>query len=48
MTTFYGLNDRLKWDTSADLTDMDLPVVVDNVYHTIRADGQYILIELKD
>lgn len=48
ISTYYGLNDRIRWDPSVDLTEMELPVVVDNVYHTIRADDQYILIELKD
>lgn len=49
-TYFYGLEDRMNWtawDTSVDLTKMNLPIVEDNIYHTIRADDEYVLIELK-
>lgn len=48
---FYGLEEHMTWagwDTELDLTEKDLPVVVDNLYHTIRADDQYVLIELKE
>lgn len=50
-TYFYGLEDHMNWtawDTSVDLTKMDLPIVVDTIYHTIRADDAYVLIELKE
>ena len=30
-----------------DLREMTLPVLADTMYHTIRSDGEYILIELK-
>lgn len=48
---FYGLEEHMTWagwDTELDLTEKDLPVVVDNLYHTIRADEAYVLIELKE
>ena len=46
-TNYYGLSEHIKWDSSVDLTSMDLPIIVDNLYHTIRANGEYVLIELK-
>lgn len=46
-SNYYGLRTYMKWDSSVDLTTMDLPVLTDNVYHTIRGNDQYILIELK-
>ena len=30
-----------------DFTTLDLPVVLDSYYHTIKSDGTYVLIELK-
>ena len=30
-----------------DFTEMNLPVIADTMYHTIRSDGEHILIELK-
>lgn len=44
---YYGLNNYLQWDSSIDLTALNLPIVKDSIYHTIRADSDYILIELK-
>ncbi|GHV86788.1 hypothetical protein AGMMS50255_0840 [Spirochaetia bacterium] len=43
------LVDRV-WDTIAlvDFAAMDLPVVFDSFYHTIKSDGEKILIELKN
>ncbi len=49
-TYFYGLQDKMKWtgwDTSIQMTELDMPIVEDNIYHTIRAEGDYVLIELK-
>lgn len=43
---YYSLN-SLKWDTSFDFRDKNLPVVKDSIYHTIRADAEHVLIELK-
>lgn len=43
---YYGLK-NIEFDSSIDLTEYDLPVVEDNVYHTIKSDGVHILIELK-
>lgn len=34
-------------DTSIDLTTLDLPVIEDTIYHTIKGNEDYILIELK-
>lgn len=44
---YYGLHD-IKWDDSIDLTTYDLPVLEDNIYHTIRGSKNYILLELKE
>jgi hypothetical protein len=44
---FYGMNDLLIDSGGIDLTQSDLPVLIDNPYHTIRGNDQYLLIELK-
>ncbi len=44
---YYGLHD-IKWDDSIDLTTYDLPVLEDNIYHTIKGNEKYILLELKE
>ena len=40
---------RMKLDLMPliDYNTMDLPVVLDSYYHTIKSDGEYILVELK-
>ena len=43
---YYGL-DNIKWDPSADLRELELPIMRESIYHTIRADSDYVLIELK-
>lgn len=43
---YYNLP-NVKWDQSVDLTAMDLPVLEETMYHTIRGEGSFILIELK-
>ena len=43
---YYGLK-NIKTDATLELLGFDLPVVLDNQYHTIKSDGKYILIELK-
>ncbi len=43
---YYGLKNVVS-DTSLELLNFDLPVLLDNQYHTIKSDGKYILIELK-
>lgn len=43
---YYGL-DNIVIDNSEDYRGLDLPVLEDNIYHTIRSDGERILIELK-
>lgn len=35
------------WNQDTDLREMDLPVLEDTMYHIIRGDGNYILVELK-
>ena len=35
------------WDPSVDLTQMELPVLEETLYHTIRGEGNYVLIEIK-
>lgn len=43
---YYNLTNIVK-DDSIDLTTYDLPVLKDTMYHTIKGEGQYILVELK-
>lgn len=43
---FYGLK-NVVWESGVDLTQRDLPVLIDTMYHTIRGDGHYFLVELK-
>lgn len=43
---FYGLK-NVVWDSEMEREDLDLPVLLDTSYHTIRGDGHYFLIELK-
>lgn len=43
---FYGMR-NLQWEGGVDLTQRDLPVLLDTMYHTIRGDGHYFLVELK-
>lgn len=43
---FYGLKNVTE-EESVDLTERDLPVLLDASYHTIRGDGRYFLVELK-
>ena len=44
---YYGLHD-IKWDDTIDLTTYDLPILKDDIYHTIRGNEKYILLELKE
>lgn len=34
------------WDESVDLREMELPILKETMYHTIRGEGTYVLIEL--
>ncbi len=43
---YYGLR-NVQQDNSIDLREMDLPVIKDTMYHTIRGEEDLILIELK-
>lgn len=43
---YYGLK-NVRWDTDVNLRKMDLPVIEETMYHTIRGEGTYVLIELK-
>lgn len=45
---YYALP-KVKWsrDENIDLRDMDLPLLRDSIYHTIRGNSEYLLIELK-
>lgn len=43
---YYGLK-NIAYDSSIDLRKYNLPVVEDTMYHTIRGNDKYILIELK-
>lgn len=46
---FYHYYDmrNVKEDLSHDFAEMELPVVKDCIYHTIRTDGEKVLVELK-
>ncbi len=44
--TYYDIR-NLQVDDSVDLSTMDLPVLKDTMYHTIRGDANHILIRLK-
>ncbi len=43
---YYGLR-NVRLDRTVDLTEMNLPVLKDTMYHTIRGKGNNVLIELK-
>ena len=43
---YYDLQ-NVVWNPDVDLRKMDLPVLEDNMYHTIRGEGSYVLVELK-
>ena len=43
---YYGLQ-NVVWDPETDLRKMDLPVLKNTMYHTIRGEDGFILIELK-
>lgn len=43
---YYDLQ-NVVWDPETDLREMDLPVLKDTMYHTIRGEDSFILIELK-
>lgn len=47
MLHYYGLK-NVRGSLAIDFKDANLPVLKDTIYHTIRSDGQNILIELKD
>ena len=44
--SYFGLK-NVKWDVTKDLTAYDLPVIKDTMYHTIKGNDEYVLIELK-
>lgn len=44
--TYYGLKNVI-WDDDIDLTQRDLPLQKDSIYHTIYADEENVLIALK-
>lgn len=44
--SYFGLK-NIKWDVTKDLTTYDLPVIKDTMYHTIKGNDEYVLIELK-
>lgn len=43
---YYDLPDIVEYYRK-NLTELDLPVLKDGIYHTISGDGEYVLIELK-
>lgn len=44
---YFGLK-NMDYNAGIDMESMNLPVLKDSMYHTIRSDGTYILIELKN
>ena len=45
LLNYYGIA-NLKEDSSVDLASMDLPVLTETYYYTIRGNDQYVLILL--
>lgn len=43
----YGIGDHVIMDFSEDFQALDLPVLKDTFYHTVRGDSEHILIEFK-
>lgn len=43
---YYNLH-NVQWDQEADLTQMELPVLVDSMYHRIMGDNTHVLVVLK-
>ena len=43
---YYDLR-NVVWNPDVDLREMNLPVLEDTMYHTIRCEGSYVLVELK-
>ena len=46
LSNYYNL-EKIIWDTSVDLNTYDLPLIEDNMYHTIKGNERYLLIILK-
>jgi len=46
MLTYYGLKNVVP-DDSVDLRELNLPVIRDTMYFTVRGEGCNILVELK-
>ena len=44
---YFGLKQIMISDSSIDLTEYNLPIIKDTIYHTIKGNDNYILIELK-
>lgn len=44
---YFNLQNAFDYNDSIDMEKMNLPVLKDNIYHTIRGNDKYILIELK-
>lgn len=44
---YFGVGDYITIDFSEDFQDLDLPILKDTFYHTIRGDSEHILIEFK-
>lgn len=44
---YFGLAGHVTVDFADDFQDMDLPILKDTLYHTIRGDSEHILIEFK-
>ena len=44
--SYYDLR-NVVWNPDIDLREMDLPILKDTMYHTIRGEDGYILVELK-
>lgn len=44
---YYGIGNQIKFDSSKDYRKLDLPILKDSFYHTIRGDSEHILVEFK-
>ena len=45
---YFNLQKAFDYKEDVDMQNMDLPILKDNIYHTIRGNDKYIFVELKE
>lgn len=45
---YFGLNSEYSYDLQTDFAELELPVVIDNMYETIYSNGTYVYVVLKE